>query len=177
MRVTDGGYSGQMYNNRELRQFASKIALVLPGIMRQANADAIIVQGKSGIALAFATLMLIDFPIIVVRKRNESTHGSPIEGTEGVDVQRYLILDDFISSGNTVRRIVEQLRENSIYTSNGSAECVGVVEYKAGCDEIHTGSSVLRTTEYGDHIEDAPYITRYKLDCHNTAPGYSYAGL
>lgn len=135
MRFNDGGYSETQYCPRKLREAAQLVAKLLPCIMRETGAQAVAVTGKSGLSLAFATLMLIDFPLIVVRKRGENSHGSNIEGTCGVDVDKYLILDDFVSSGSTVRTIVQELElyNESIAPYDEPTHeirCVGVVEYK-----------------------------------------------
>lgn len=131
MKVFDGGYSRNQYDVALLRARAKEIAECLPKIMRRVDADAVVVTGKSGISLAFATLMLIDFPLVVVRKRGENSHGNPIEGKDCTTLTRYLILDDFVSSGTTVTNIMESIQD---YAEARGKECpnlVGIVEYTA----------------------------------------------
>jgi adenine/guanine phosphoribosyltransferase-like PRPP-binding protein len=111
MYFSDGGYSDIQFDRMVLMGTARRIAEQLPKIMRLHNADAVAVTGKSGLSLAFATLMLIDFPLIVVRKPGENSHGNALEGTTGVDVSRYVILDDFMSTGRTVDTIISKLSE------------------------------------------------------------------
>lgn len=135
MRFYSGGYSGAQYCPAQLRKRAKHLAVRIPELMKQTGAQAIVVTGKSGISLAFATLMLIDFPLVVVRKEEENAHGSSVEGLDGVDVDKYLILDDFVASGATVRRVVDKL-ERYGFTGDPVADadlvaltCVGVVMY------------------------------------------------
>lgn len=131
MYFFDGGYSEVQFNTASLRAKAHELAAVLPEMMHRLEADAVAVTGKSGLSLAFATLMLIDFPLIVVRKRGENSHGNPIEGTPSVDVRKYIILDDFVSSGSTIKTMVGSIDEmyDSSMSSSGSMRCVGVLQY------------------------------------------------
>lgn len=140
----DGGYSDTQYDNAKLREAAKLVAAKLPLIMRETGAQAVAVTGKSGLSLAFAALMLIDFPLIVVRKRGENSHGANIEGTSGIEVEKYLILDDFVSSGRTVRTIVEELEMYAAQRACDGGDrrdirCVGVVEYRrsGGTPSMH----------------------------------------
>lgn len=134
MYFSDGGYSDVQFNTDHLRAKAQEIAAILPEMMHKLGADAVAVTGKSGISLAFATLMLIDFPLIVVRKRGENSHGNPIEGTQGVDVRKYIILDDFVSSGATIQAIVSSIDEmwGSAMANVDPLRCMGVLQYLRG---------------------------------------------
>lgn len=134
MYFSDGGYSDVQFNTTHLRAKAHEIAAILPEMMHRLGADAVAVTGKSGLSLAFATLMLIDFPLIVVRKRGENSHGNPIEGTPSADVRKYIILDDFVASGGTVKTVVRSIDEiyDSSMSSSGPMRCVGVLQYLRG---------------------------------------------
>lgn len=154
MFFNDGGYSANQFNTTLLRKTAKRIAAHLPKRMEATGAQAVAVTGKSGISLAFATLMLIDFPIIVVRKRGENSHGNPVEGTPDVDVGKYLILDDFVSSGQTVRNIVELIEEVS-YGRATQPRCVGVIQYTRerveewSLNSLYVGSEVYEVKMTG----------------------------
>lgn len=129
MYFTDAGYSDTHFNTAKLRNKAKALALVLPGLMERNEVDAVVVTGKSGMSLAFATLMLIDFPLVVVRKRGENSHGNNIEGPRTINVRRYIVLDDFISSGATVRTIVQDINDLATALFETAPECVGVLQY------------------------------------------------
>lgn len=129
MHLSTGGYSSRQYDSNRLRRTAQHLATELPRIMAETGADTIAVTGKSGLSLAFATLMLIDFPLTVVRKRNEMSHGNQIEGKDSHRVRHYLILDDFVDSGATVRNIVSIVEERAEFSGCATPECVGVVTY------------------------------------------------
>ncbi len=123
------GYASK-YAAQIVRQYASVAADNIQRRMRETGADTIVVQGTSGVSIGFAALMLHDFPLVMVRKPDENSHGSPVEGPRGHKVKRYIILDDFVDTGETVRRIVAKL--NLLADNEGAArpECVGVLCYK-----------------------------------------------
>lgn len=121
-------YSEHTFDPKRLRATAGKLAVLIPRLMHRLNADTIVVTGKSGISMGFATSMLADFPLVVVRKPNESTHGATFEGPDSHKVKRYIILDDFIDSGATINRVIEQVATKNL-GKNYIVECVGVIEY------------------------------------------------
>lgn len=128
MRVSSYGYNAMQYDPDQFRETVRAVASVLPRIMRELDADTVVVTGKSGVSVAFAASMLIDFPLVVVRKPTENSHGRAIEGPSGHEVRNYIILDDFVETGATVERTVDAMR---------TACCVGVVQYTASNCGLH----------------------------------------
>lgn len=167
MRFTDGGYSHRQYNPEALRSTAQRIAAVLPKLMEYTGAEAVAVTGKSGLSLAFATMMLVDFPLIVVRKRGENTHGSSIEGTPGKSITKYLILDDFIASGNTVHTIVDDLARYGLMGSDGlKGDCVGVLQYDTSDSRSRPVHHEGRDIECFDTDWEAPAVMpKHEEEC------------
>lgn len=102
------------------------------------GSTSVVVHGNSGVSCGFAALMLAqtDFNLVLLRKDNDNSHGSPIEGPGGHRLRRYLILDDFVSSGKTLNRIRDKIA--TLYYQHhhrhydkpeDKPECVGVVLY------------------------------------------------
>lgn len=120
-------YSGSMFDRSILVQRRDDLVLALGSIMRQTNADCLFVTGKSGIAMAFALLTEYSVPIITVRKPDERSHGVMFEGPTDYEPKRYLILDDFVSSGTTVERVMAQV--HNYCRAVNKPECVGVIEW------------------------------------------------
>lgn len=129
MIISGNGYSYAQFNRHQREEIALKIATYLPQVMKHTGADSVAVMGKSGIAIAFAALVIKEFPILTVRKDNEMSHGDRVEGTEGHDFKNYLILDDFVATGSTVRNIVRSINEFCQARYMEAPRCVGVVEY------------------------------------------------
>lgn len=87
--------------------------------------DSIAFRGVSGGLIAPAVCMVLDkYPIVVRKYDDEEAHSSHlVEGYEAT--ARYLIIDDLIDTGDTIRQILRDVRQ---YLSRG-AVCVGVITY------------------------------------------------
>jgi adenine/guanine phosphoribosyltransferase-like PRPP-binding protein len=97
-------------------------------IRKDTGYDTIVFSGMSGAAMAFMLAHWMNMPLLCVRKRNDSSHfvsqtRKYLEGNAH-DVRKYLIVDDFISSGATVQYIMDTIRETNV-----SAECVSLLMY------------------------------------------------
>ena len=124
------GYS-TTYSQEAVRMRAKFAAKAIKELMAETDADCVVVHGNSGVSCGFSALMYENFPLILLRKDNDNSHGSPIEGPRGHDVLRYLILDDFIDTGATVERIKAKIITLSDQSGGGlpRPECVGIVLY------------------------------------------------
>lgn len=92
--------------------------------------DAIAFRGTSGAAMAFPISALMGIPLICVRKEDGHHSSTTVEGPSTIDIKQYMILDDFISGGGTVREIVSKI--SSITSSpygeaSGPPKCVGIM--------------------------------------------------
>lgn len=87
--------------------------------------DAIACRGTSGLVIVPTVALRLDKDIIFVRKSIEDSHATHrVEGVYCDGPFSYLIVDDLISSGNTIRSIVKEINE-----INSLASCVGMVTY------------------------------------------------
>ena len=87
--------------------------------------QAIAFRGTSGAAMAYPVSAATGIPLICIRK-DGSHHGGPVEGSALIDVKKYLIIDDFISGGTTMDKIIDVLK-----TACGKKvlKCVGILLY------------------------------------------------
>jgi adenine/guanine phosphoribosyltransferase-like PRPP-binding protein len=70
--------------------------------------DAIAFTGTSGAAIAYPLSLRLNKPLICVRKKKEKSHYfGRIEGC--VDAKSYIIVDDCVASGRTVKDIVSTI--------------------------------------------------------------------
>jgi hypothetical protein len=84
--------------------------------------DSIVCCGISGLMVAPQIAELLDKHIIVVRKRDEKCYSDfPMEG---VAPYRYIILDDLVCSGSTIKHI-----QHTIYEDCPKAICAGIYLY------------------------------------------------
>ncbi len=110
---------------------------LLRRLMRETSANCIAVRGTSGLSMAYGMRMLDLLknrellPFVMVRK-DDGHHGGPVESLN-FNVQEiggYLILDDFISSGNTINKIIEKME---VSAEDYDVTCRGIVLY----DQAH----------------------------------------
>jgi hypothetical protein len=71
--------------------------------------DVVVATGLSGVIPAAIWCHHYDCRLVVVRKRNDDSHGVIIEGDFHHD-DRWILLDDFVSSGRTIDRVISELR-------------------------------------------------------------------
>lgn len=129
MKVYEG--YATTYGQEAVRIRAKFAAKAIKKLMAETGADCVVVHGNSGVSCGFAALMYANFPLILLRKDNDNSHGSPIEGPSGHNVLRYLILDDFIDTGATMERIKDKIVALAVQSGGGlpTPECVGIVLY------------------------------------------------
>lgn len=84
--------------------------------------DSIVCSGISGLLVAPQISELLNKYLVVIRKKNEKCYSEfPMEG---VTPFRYVIVDDLICSGSTIKHI-----KNTIYEDSPRARCVGAYFY------------------------------------------------
>jgi adenine/guanine phosphoribosyltransferase-like PRPP-binding protein len=84
--------------------------------------DSIICCGISGLMVVPQIAELLDKHIVVIRKKDDRCYSEfPMEG---VTPFRYIIVDDLVCSGNTIKHI-----KNTIHEDSPRAQCVGVYCY------------------------------------------------
>jgi hypothetical protein len=122
MRICSSSYSALGLGQADFVKVCHRVASELPGFMRSVDATHAVVRGSSGLSVAFGLRMLSDLRIVVARKPGENSHGDAVSavGSSSEDLHRYVILDDFVSSGSTVAGIVRDL---------DGAQCVGLFLY------------------------------------------------
>lgn len=105
---------------------AERLETQLPrvlAVLRGHHFDAIACQGLSGLLVAPIIARELGKSLLIVRKETEGCHS--IRMVEGdYAARRYVILDDFISSGATCQRIVDEIGD-----AMPEAQCIGVLEY------------------------------------------------
>lgn len=74
--------------------------------------DSIAYTGHSGALVAIPVAIALKKHLIIVRKPHEKSHGVAIEKDN--NAKRCLIVDDFIETGKTIRRIKKYLLLNDI---------------------------------------------------------------
>lgn len=129
MRVDSEGYATG-YAQDLVLNCANKAAVgIRRAIEEHGPGIAVVVRGNSGVSCAFAALMQQNFNLCLLRKERDGSHGSPLEGPMGFRFTKYVVLDDFISSGATVDGIIRDLGVLADAKGDAAPQCVGIVLY------------------------------------------------
>ena len=110
------------------KRLINKIADQLADLKKKTKFGAIAFRGTSGAAMAYPLSAQLNIPLICVRRAKEPSHGFSIEGTQR-NIRKYVIIDDFMESGKTIKAILAAIDKKKDYVDDGKAECVGIVLY------------------------------------------------
>ena len=99
--------------------------------------DAIACCGTSGLLVVPQITEILKKNIIVVRKKNEKRY-SPFQ-YEGVVPKNYIIVDDLICSGSTIKHILSTIRQDCPRTN-----CMGVYSFMKDKCAYRTNSSLCK---------------------------------
>lgn len=124
-------YLASIYNPKKLKWVIGRLARHIRAVHKAGPIDAIACRGSSGMAVAFPLSAMLGIPVVNIRKEKEDSHGKPVEGPDGVIVKRYVIVDDLIASGGTVRAIMDGL---------WSAKCAAIFLYQG---RYYSGTDTL----------------------------------
>lgn len=140
-------YLQSLINPRELRK---NIAWACK-FLKQFDFDTIAFRGMSGALLAIPIALRMKKELIMVRKPGENTHSKyQVEGN--INVQKYVIVDDFVFTGDTVRSIYDAVLE---FTQDreqpprsliklDTVICLGVLEITKHRDRYDTTNRLMR---------------------------------
>ena len=120
-------------------------------LLKRYDFDGIAFRGMSGALVAPLLAFVCKKSLLMVRKpkTEEMSHADyPVEGD--ANVKRYIIIDDFMSSGNTCRTIVKQV---NVFAP--TAICIGVLFYN---DPIKYGSAAKIESLYRHFTDNSPLI-------------------
>lgn len=123
-RTRDGKYiQGASHTSIVLNhKFRNMIVMESVRKLRSHDFDTIVACGTSGLIVIPQVAEILDKHILVVRKPNEKCYSE--FSTEGVAPYRYVILDDLICSGKTVKHI-----KKTIQDEYPIAKCIGIYCY------------------------------------------------
>lgn len=125
-------YLDLVYNTKTTAITLSRGVECLRLLRRHLPFEAIAFRGSSGAALAYPAGIALAPDVGLIHIRKDPGHtGTYYEGVYGV--KRYVIVDDFVSEGETVAEIVHNTKAN-----NPDAVCVAVVLYAGGLDRPTT---------------------------------------
>jgi adenine/guanine phosphoribosyltransferase-like PRPP-binding protein len=86
--------------------------------------DSIACRGMSGTLFSGALASRMKKNLILVRKEKDDSHASNMRVEGAIESEKYIIIDDFICSGQTIKAILDNVKHFAT-----SAQCVGVYFY------------------------------------------------
>jgi len=119
----------------------------------------LVCTGSSGQSVAWPVSYKLGIPVCVVRKEGEKAHSGMLVG-EG-RLQNYILIDDFIASGDTIRRVFGTIAEEAASYGNTPPECRAIFLY--GSD---SGRKYFNPANAADLDHGVPLIHN------NFVPGY-----
>ncbi len=129
-------YHKKTYNPRSLKARVNHVVKKLKELHKKVKFDAIAFRGMSGAAIAYPVSMLAGYHLIAVRTELRRDHGKQVEGSSNRNIRRYIILDDFVATGATVRKIVRAIDAEGCNGCN-APQCVGIAVF-----DSESGSSL-----------------------------------
>lgn len=97
--------------------------------------NAIVVRGVSGMLVGSPVAYRMKLPLVVVRKSDGNHSGQSVEGFRYIE--NYVVIDDFVASGDTIREIREKV---GIFT-NRQAKMTGLVCYAGYPSDSYNSNS------------------------------------
>lgn len=150
-------YLFDVFSTRELAATVRWCVKRVLALRAKHRFDSIAFTGISGAAVAFAVSAATGIPITCVRKRSsgsEASHSScAVEGH--VNMERYIIIDDFVDTGATLERVRGAISKAAERWDH-DPELVGVVLYTGARCRIPT---VCRVTG----LARSRVVVRYAL--------------
>ena len=117
-----------------------KVRKKVKTLMDQTGVDTLVFTGVSGMAVGFPITRSLKLRPVVVRKTTRGVHGYHKVEIDGAPTGKFIIIDDCIDTGKTIRRILKEIetyrcwyyRCNPDYQAGSPPECVGIVLYGEG---------------------------------------------
>jgi orotate phosphoribosyltransferase len=124
-------------------EFANRMKLAsnrFRALRKELKFDAIAFCGSSGCAIAFTLAAKHKIPLIYVRKETERCHSNTKVECNGfgVQVKKYLIVDDFPDTGKTVQYIIDTISSQADKSCSYPAVPVGVLCFDSYMDKDRT---------------------------------------
>ena len=133
----ESDYLFPVYRTHKYKILIKETAKKIKAFQKKNPFDAIAFRGSSGAALAFPVANKLNVGLIHIRK-NKGHYGRCYEGVCGIE--SYIIIDDFICSGKTIKTIIKHVVAN-----NMDAKLKGIFLYDTyDCDIVDNNDSLLR---------------------------------
>lgn len=112
MRKINTKYLNKVYETKKFKATVDKVVKEIRKIHKKTKINAIAFTGSSGAALAYPVSYITGIPLLCVRKSTKDNHyHNKLEGY--VNPKNYVIIDDIIATGRTVKSIRKAIAKES----------------------------------------------------------------
>ncbi len=119
-------YLGSIFHLPSFKKIVEETIQCLNFVRQKHNADSLAFSGTSGSGIAYIASYALNMPLILVRKPAAQEPSHMFGFVEGnLDSKRYIIVDDFVSSGDTIARII-----CAIHSGIPNARCAAIHLYR-----------------------------------------------
>lgn len=137
--ISGAGHTTILLNHKE----RNKIVMDAVRVLRNYNFDSIACCGTSGLLVVPQIAEILDKHIVVIRKPCYKRYS--VFDMEGVVPYRYIIVDDLVCSGRTIRLV-----KNTIHNESVKSICIGAYFYLPHeCAYSGDSGSALFKRDYG----------------------------
>lgn len=157
-------YTRQIYSDG-FSSLIDRLAIRVMEIQEAHPFDAIVGCGHSGLPVLGALSYVLRIPIITVRKGTTDSHSTNlVEGHLSFPRPSYLIVDDLVSSGETVGHMVWAIEDRLQTIGYHTGACVGVLTYSNHDFGVNTHINV-RPARRGRGREGSGLMPARSLKC------------
>lgn len=104
----NSSYMSRIYDGKNYSNVLDRVVTALEELKAKHQVDTIAFSGTSGSAVSYTAGWATDLRLINVRRNDGNHHGLPVEGYKWA--KRYVIVDDFVSTGATIVRIIREVK-------------------------------------------------------------------
>ncbi len=127
-RLIAPGHTSDIFNPLTLPKLVTRLARKIRRLQATHGVNTLAGCGQSGLIIAILGYKL-KLPILSVRKERDDAHDSHRVNGFASDGTRYLIVDDLIDTGRTVKRIYTSIKKTSADYGVTDIKPVGILLY------------------------------------------------
>jgi orotate phosphoribosyltransferase-like protein len=150
--ATHASWLGDIFDPKRLNICARELSRQIRLDRKTMRIDCIAVRGVSGISMGAVVSAMTGIPLIIVR-HTKGTHTDNLveepEFTTYSDEKHYVIIDEFICSGETIHRIQEDIKEETTLEYN----LVKVYLYKGQKEDFSGCADPITVPVFSFHLE------------------------
>jgi adenine/guanine phosphoribosyltransferase-like PRPP-binding protein len=107
--MIDSIYLSDVLDRKELSKIIKRLTRKAISIQKKIKFNGLVATGISGLLVLTPLALELKLPFAVVRKSKKNHSGCRVEGED--NITKYLIIDDFMDSGDTIFKIYKDMSD------------------------------------------------------------------